>query len=123
MIVLIVAIVLMRRGKKKVKEPPIPIKATSLIATFVKDAPLANLQYLEKVLEVEGIVKNVEAGNGIVWLSGERSVMISVKCYVKGNLNQVRAGDAIRIQGICQGYMIHITIANGKIMQATEVAS
>ncbi|HEY9007835.1 MAG TPA: hypothetical protein VIM75_16965 [Ohtaekwangia sp.] len=113
---LIVAFVVMRKSKKKVKEPPQVVSVTSLIAAFVKDAPQANRQYLDKLLEVEGIVKAIEPDNGIVWLSGERSVMISVKCNVKGGIGSLEAGDTVRMQGTCKGYMIHITLSNAKIV-------
>ncbi|SKC57453.1 OB-fold protein [Ohtaekwangia koreensis] len=110
-VLLFVAVVALRRLRKP-KVPPIEVKASSLISSFVKDSSGANEKYLEKELRVEGLVKDIREDEGIVWMAGEGMIMITVKCYFKGKISKgkLKVGDSVTIQGVCKGCAIHVIL-------------
>ena len=79
---------------------------------FSKDETAANTKYLDKVVSIEGIVTNiaVEDGLNIVTLK-TASDMFGVVCKVESDDDKVKtlkAGDEIRIKGVCTGMLMDV---------------
>ncbi|NCW87662.1 MAG: hypothetical protein EBV71_02075 [Chitinophagia bacterium] len=84
---------------------------TTLLAAFEKDEAGANKLYLDKVLEVEGAIKESTADEkGFYTITiGEDASLSSVRCSVDSLFSSkaaaLQAGGLIKVRGICTGYM------------------
>lgn len=81
--------------------------AIALYNIFITDSAKAKSTYLNKVVIVSGIVKEVSANQEhqqIILL--KTSVPdASVNCTMEENTNSFKAGDTIVLKGICVGYI------------------
>ena len=81
--------------------------ATDLIAAFEKDSVAANMQYLGKVIEVSGTIKNIEKESGTI-VMGNAESMSSVRCSLDTNfvkkINGLNINNQITIKGACTGF-------------------
>ena len=121
-IVLIVSLILLtgilyvyreyNRGNKILSEvePAVKISAHELSASFAQSDSLANLKFLGKIIEIEGIVKNIEMPDSnisVIVVSGNNE-MSSVRCTMDSSFNnksiQIDIGSPYTIKGICTGY-------------------
>jgi hypothetical protein len=83
----------------------------TLIAAFEENEAKANLQYLDKVVEVEGAIRSVnqdEAGLYTVTL-GDDGSLSSVRCSVDSvfseQASELQPGGSITVRGVCTGFM------------------
>lgn len=83
----------------------------TLIAAFEENEAKANLQYLDKVVEVEGAIRSVnpdEAGLYTVTL-GDDGSLSSVRCSVDSvfseRASELQPGGSITVRGVCTGFM------------------
>jgi hypothetical protein len=88
----------------------IGLKTRELISAFEKDEKLANEKFLDKVIAVEGNVKEVtrdEKGYFTVVL-GEEDNMSSVRCSMDSvhqrDASAIAEGTNITMKGICTGF-------------------
>lgn len=86
------------------------ISDTSLLAEFSKNEEASNKKYWDKVLRVEGMVKDLlkdEKGFYSIVL-GDTASMSSVRCSVDSSHSQeaanLKIGAKIAVKGICSGY-------------------
>ena len=81
------------------------VMATELYKTFSTDSITAKKQYLEKILEVGGIVTQLSQNqqNQAVVLLKTTSDGAFVNCTLEGPVNGTKEGDTIKIKGICSG--------------------
>ena len=90
--------------------PDASVKANELIGAFEKDEPGSNKLYLDKVVEVEGILKESSADeSGFYTLSlGDDASMSSVRCSVDSiytkDAASISKGQTVRIKGVCSGF-------------------
>jgi DNA-binding transcriptional regulator of glucitol operon len=88
----------------------VTIGAINLISAFEKDPTNANQQYIDKIIEVEGILKEATADDqGLYTLAlGEESSMSSVRCSIDSAstqaASQLKKGDPVKIKGVCSGF-------------------
>jgi hypothetical protein len=90
----------------------VAVKAEVLVTLYETDENKANRQYLDKVLnvsgEVAGIAKN-QKGETVITLKG--SGLGGVICTLEGREPwEVKQGSAIKIQGICTGYLTDVVL-------------
>ncbi|MFN3875026.1 MAG: OB-fold protein [Flavobacteriales bacterium] len=88
------------------------VDARQLLADFIADDAAARAKYVgekEQAIEVVGIIRAVEPGDGaalanVVLETGDE--MAGIACeFAPGNLPpEWKAGDEVRVKGICQGY-------------------
>lgn len=92
------------------------ISATELFQKFSTDENAANGMYLDKTIEISGIVKSVdkdETGNYTIQLeSGD--MMSSVSCQMDTRHNadaeKVKAGETVKIKGTCTGILMDVIL-------------
>lgn len=100
------------RPNKKLSEsePAVKISATELSASFTHSDSLANTAFLGKIIETEGVIKNIESpeNNISILVLGGDGAMSFVRCTMDSSFNQQSfssgKGDSIIIKGICTGY-------------------
>lgn len=83
----------------------IKITAAELYQSFITDSATANSKYIDKVLEVTGIVKNTSINQqqqpvvSLQTTSGEAAV----NCTLEQKEVEIKEGEQVRIKGICTG--------------------
>jgi hypothetical protein len=83
----------------------------TLLAAFEKDEAGANKLYLDKVLEVEGAIKESTADEkGFYTITiGDTASLSSVRCSMdslsSSKAAALQAGKSIKARGVCTGYM------------------
>lgn len=90
-------------------KPDAQVSAGSLIAAFEKDTASASKQYIDKVVEITGMVKRIDT-SGAVILGEEGSLSEVVvafdQMYHKKDYEELKLGTQAVLQGICSGYAI-----------------
>jgi hypothetical protein len=83
------------------------VNATDLIKEFVSSEDAANKKYLNKILAVKGMVKNVESAQSTVVL-GDTSDMSGVRCVIdstaSSTIGSLQKGAVITIKGAITGF-------------------
>lgn len=101
------AIVFKSRGDIVQDKPDAVVSAKELLAAFDKDTTAASKKFIEKVIEVSGNIKQVDTSGAIV-LGDEGSpsaVVIGLdKKYHAKDYENLKAGTAVVMQGVCSGY-------------------
>ena len=81
--------------------------AIALYNSFMSDSAKANSIFLNKVVQVSGVVREVSVNQQqqqIILL--QTSVPgASVNCTMEQNRNKIKQGDRVVIKGICSGYI------------------
>ena len=86
------------------------VNATALIKEFVSNEDSANKKYLNKILSVKGMIKNVETGTGTgTVVLGDTSDMSSVRCVLDSNAarslaGSLQKGKVITVKGAITGF-------------------
>ena len=100
------------RGNKVLSEvePAIKISAHDISSSFAQSDSLSNSKFLGKVIEIEGVVKNIEMPDSnisVIIMSGNNE-MSSVRCTMDSSLHSkaisIEIGTAATLKGICTGY-------------------
>lgn len=88
------------------------ISADSLLLAFTADESAANARFNEKVVEVSGKVREVKPEGSKVNVSLETDdALAGVVCEFPADQPlSLRAGDQVRIKGVCTGYLIDVIL-------------
>ena len=93
------------------------ISSTELLAQFLENEEMANETYVEKVIEVEGIVKEVTFLNNryTVLLQGQGDYACLI-CDMNDNptnqFDSITKGDTITLKGVCKGFLMDAILLN-----------
>lgn len=93
------------------------ISSTELLAQFLENEEMANETYIEKVIEVEGIVKEVTFLNNryTVLLQGQGDYACLI-CDMNDNptnqFDRITKGDTITLKGVCKGFLMDAILLN-----------
>lgn len=83
------------------------VNANALINEFVSNEDAANKKYLNKILSVKGMIKNIESAQGTIVL-GDTADMSSVRCVLDSSANttagSLQRGAIITIKGAITGF-------------------
>jgi uncharacterized protein YyaL (SSP411 family) len=91
-------------------EPDYAITATELIKEFQDNEQASNKKYWDKVIRVEGTIKNLTRDDTGFYsiILGDTASMSSVRCSVDSNHSAEAAtlqkGGEIAVKGICTGF-------------------
>jgi hypothetical protein len=87
------------------RKADVNISADALIAAFEKDSSSAMKTYVDKVIEITGAVKTVDtSGTVILGAPGsESSIVFSLDRRHMNDYKNLKAGDAVVMQGKCTG--------------------
>lgn len=85
----------------------IETNAIGLYAKFISDSAMANAAYLNTILNVSGVIKNVSLNqqHQQVILLKTMEAAASVNCTMEKNANGVKPGDEVSLKGLCIGYI------------------
>lgn len=91
-------------------KPDYSFAATDLIKEFERNEQLSNKKYWDKIIRVEGIVKDlIQDDKGFYSIVlGDTTLMSSVRCSIdsihNSDVSSVKKGTIISIKGICSGF-------------------
>jgi hypothetical protein len=98
-------------------ETVIPATATAIAAEFENSEQLANRKYLDKAVEVSGIISEIsqnQQNKTVVTLSG--TILSGVQCSLLENNPSLRKGQQAVIRGFCTGYLTDVVINQARIV-------
>lgn len=94
----------------------ITVTAAKLMADFESDEAAANEMYLDKVVEVSGVVSEVKSSEtGVTVILESESMMGGVTCgFKEGSLSLAElsqeVGSSMKIKGQCTGYLMDVIL-------------
>jgi len=93
------------------------VTSESIVASFTSDETLANTIYLEKTVEVEGVIKDITFLNNryTIILQGENEFSCLLCDMLPHEINAVkklRQGQTVKLKGVCKGYLMDVIMLN-----------
>lgn len=91
-------------------KPDFTLKAVDLVSEFVTNEQASNKKYWDKVILVDGVVKQVEKDEKGFYsvVLGDTTSMSSVRCSIdslhSNEAARVLQGSTIAVKGICSGF-------------------
>lgn len=92
-------------------EKGVAIEATQLSMEYENNQDNANHKYLDKVLEVTGVIKDISTnqdGNTVIVLD---DIFSGVQCTMKDSSNAFAIDEVVTVRGICTGYTIGVLMS------------
>lgn len=99
----------------------ITISANKIMQDFSSDETTANTRYLDKIIQVKGIVSETKIENeiGIISLKTNDDFG-SVQCYLSEEatykISELKEGQTITVKGICTGYLMDVILVKSEII-------
>jgi len=99
----------------------IVLTADKILTDFSTNETEANNKYLEKIIEVSGVVleTSTEKEKGIVTLKTNNDFG-SVLCHLSDKstkkINDIEEGQSIKLKGICTGYLMDVILVKCEII-------
>jgi hypothetical protein len=91
----------------------IPITSETLSAAFISDEKAANTIYLNQILDVTGVVDELNQNQDkkqVVLLHSD-DALSGVQCTMKNTAN-IKVGDKVTIKGFCNGYTTVVLLSD-----------
>ncbi len=111
----IVIIVMINKPHRKAEdEKGIPVVAAALVQAYQSNEQTANKTYLNKTLEVKGILKEAgknQAGQPTALFESE-DPMSSVFCTMRDKNVALTPGKEITVKGFCSGYTTDVLLTD-----------
>lgn len=100
----------------------VQISSKKLTSSFLENEDKANSQYVEKIVEIEGIVKNITFFNNryTVLLHGETNyscVMCDMQPDQYNQIEKLHVGQSITLKGVCKGFLMDAIVLNCIILK------
>ncbi len=89
------------------------ISPADLLKAYETDEAAADVAYLDKILEVEGIVKSIntlDQGSSLSLDAGSEMSAITCEFEAADALAAVKMGDKVKIKGFCTGKLMDIVL-------------
>jgi hypothetical protein len=90
------------------------ISPKELLAIYEQDEVAADAKYLDKIIEVKGVVKEINnVGNGGSISLDTESEMASIICEFESAaaFSNIKVGDEVTVKGFCTGKLMDIVLA------------
>jgi len=99
----------------------VTVTAENLFSEFSNDEIKANTQYLDKIIQVQGLIQNLKVENelGVVTLKTEDdfgTVQCNLSRDATSNFRLLKENDLVTIKGICTGYLMDVVLVKSEIV-------
>jgi hypothetical protein len=99
----------------------ITITAAEILNNFTVDETSANAIYLEKIIEVIGVISDikVERKKGIITLKTNDdfgNVLGHLSDEATNNISTLKIGQTVTLKGICTGYLMDVILVKCEII-------
>lgn len=120
----VIIIKMINKPHQNLKElkPDVTIDAPSLVIDYSRDATVADSSYLNKKVEVTGVVEQVTQNQDssiTVFLTGVQGVNVSCNIPAR-NMDKIAKPDSgahITVIGQCSGFLMDVVLNNAAILQ------
>ena len=96
------------------KKADVEMEAGDLVKSFDADEKSANTKFLNKIIMVKGVVDNVtDTKSDITVYIKQKDKTSGIMCSfdkTEFQKSPVKAGDEVRIKGICSGYLMDVVL-------------
>jgi hypothetical protein len=94
------------------------VEVEEVIAMFKKDQEKANAEFIEKIIEVEGEIKEIS------FLNDRHTIILNSKSFTQSfvmcdmsplendKINKLTVGDTVVLRGVCKGYLLDVIMLN-----------
>ena len=92
----------------------INISSTELFNAFSNNENEANTKYLNKIIEITGVVSKVERSDNSIQIFLETGdPMFGINCDMDTGTSgfDVHAGETVTLRGICSGYLMDVALS------------
>lgn len=92
----------------------VSIQATELFSLFTSNEEQANENYLDKIIEVTGVISSVtlnQHGDQVLVLESN-DPMFGVSCTLTKSKSTFIEGDNVRLKGFCRGYLSDVVLTD-----------
>ncbi|MBN2350134.1 MAG: hypothetical protein JXJ22_14945 [Bacteroidales bacterium] len=97
------------------------MEASALAGEFEIDEQKANVMYLDKVIQVKGIIDNISDEKTVisVTLKDPESLSGVICSFDKSSLTitQLTPGEKITVKGICTGYLLDVVLSKCALVE------
>lgn len=91
------------------------LNASELLAAFENNEEEANEKYLDKVVEINGVVSKRELKNGVLTAYMETDSPLSNIIFQFENTNEeINEGETLTLKGICTGYLMDVVMVRSQ---------
>lgn len=95
----------------------VEVSSENLVAMFLFNEDLANSTFVEKTIEVEGIIEKITFKNDhySVFLQAQEKgskIICAMKPSKTNLIKNLRPGENVRLKGICKGYLKDVIMLN-----------
>ncbi|PQB07423.1 hypothetical protein BST83_09810 [Polaribacter filamentus] len=92
----------------------VTLEAAKIVDDFSSDETLANTTYLDKIVQVLGIINSIKAENETVIVALAGNGFGDVLCYLseesKTKVNTLKEGQQVALKGICTGFLLDVVL-------------
>jgi hypothetical protein len=92
----------------------IALEAAKIVDDFSFDETLANTTYLDKIVQVSGIINSVKTEKKTVIVALAGNSFADVLCYLseesKTKVNTLKEGQRVTLKGICTGFLLDVVL-------------
>jgi hypothetical protein len=104
------------------KSTDFAINAVDLFNQYQKDEAAANKKFLDKIIEVKGIVTDVQQSGNIISIQLDGGSTAGINCSITDDNEKDRAalphkGAAVTIKGKCSGLLMDVNLVDCVIEQ------
>ncbi|MBP7508763.1 MAG: hypothetical protein KA807_13185 [Prolixibacteraceae bacterium] len=118
----IVSLYVFRKSDNSVagKKPDFKVLCSEIVNEFESDEQSASTKYVDKIVEVEGVIAEISSDEeSYVIILKDPDSFSGVSCSIsKEEIKEDeigKAGDKIKIKGICTGYLMDVTLIKGAL--------
>jgi hypothetical protein len=110
------------KGHKDAKETKadIVISPKDLLNDFETDEASANAQYLDKLIETEGIIQSVdtgEAGSSVILETGDEFSSVICEMDENQSVKKLKVGQNVRLKGFCTGKLMDVVLVRCTLVE------
>lgn len=102
----------------------IQISSKNLVSSFLANENLANTRYVEKTIEVHGVVMDITFLNDryTVFLQGgdEFCLMCDMQADQIEKVKRIRPGQEVLMKGICKGFLMDAILLNCVLLNKSQ---
>jgi DNA/RNA endonuclease YhcR with UshA esterase domain len=100
------------------------ISANKIVADFSADETTANSKYLEKIIEVKGVISEMKIEKGIITLKTNDdfgSVICHLSALATKEMSVLKEGQTIAVKGVCTGYLMDVILVKSEIINESKI--
>lgn len=95
--------------------PDFVLSAEQIVSSFEEDENQANKVYLDKIIQIEGIISEISAvnGNSIITITSEnhsKSIVCNMDVMENKKVLALQEGQKIVLRGVCAGFLMDVIL-------------